>query len=1607
MNSSFKQYFATGLHYAANQRKVFAATVMVCATTVLVAGLPPASWDWPVNGQLWVKCIVATNAGGQVSQVLAVDTDGSTLGLLPAQLALRCRPGSTKWADAQAWDIPVMRFGNWRFQVVDSQGTVLADSSATETLRVPVTNLWTTILPNGPSEAGVAVNVLPLTMATVATGPAELKPLLDDFLAVHPVSLSVTGEVKFHVLLPPGVAVQVAQTTIVESLIVEAGASLQTATGKLVTVRTLLDNHGTIAGVVEPQVDWLETSLNANGAVDHTARTDARMRNWYDNRELVRSPSLTYSTLLQVSSAQLPPMVDDKPDRWLRRILDLQSGQPVSAEQQPAIMLMAGQFVGDMPGTYWARWGRYARMPESETDPARLRLDPDTRFLTRAITNLQVYGQFVDSTVPTRFLGTLESQGVIEVENPLEIRGALVNHGDLHIRRALIALADNPKDNHYETGWLRLQGPALSVLGGHVLLEHASASLEFGDQTKAVAENLQITGQGTVNLRFLDGNVRLGQSGDSFTLLGELDYGQMQIGPAVQIQLTEGGFYNGGTLDITGAGTRLGSPGWLGANNHDMRTTISGRGKLQVRDGALLELVAGYHQPDYWRRWSVVVENDLLVGADGTLHTAPYTGVGGSSDSPVEIRGTLINQGQMNLDRTLWVSGFMESTGRIQVAGAELILQGGHTNRLGGTLSLAQANLRTTAGTTIMADGLQVSGTGTFDTSLCVGTVTLSGSNSAFTLTPTIGADARLLVGDGIRCHVPEAGLTNNGLIDLSGAGTTLWTPNWLGAANHDMRTAIYGRGTLQVRDGAVLEFTSGYHQPDYWRRWSVVVENDVVVGSGGTLHTVPYAGFAGSSDSPVEIHGTLVNQGRLILDRTLLVSGNIQNSGRMEVNAPLTTTNRLVNRGELVLNAPLTSPDIVSEGGSMRVSQLTIGPGQMFSGDVTITGDLLNQGLLSPGNPCGLIEVTGGYHQTGSLLAEISRVAGQKYDRLIADGAIQVGGQLQIQVRPDASFQVGAVFDIIQGASVAGVFDTVLLPSENEAPIFALSYGTNYVRLTALQQIPPVPPAITHPPTNQMVTAGMPVTFSVSASGSPPLFYQWRMNGTNLAHATNDTLVISNVQASQVGGYTVVVTNHYGSTTSDVVMLTLTAPVILLHPQSLVRHIGQPAALEVQAVGDRPLSYRWTKNGVPVAGASNAVYAIHSVSVSQAGKYQVIVTNVMGSATSALAILTVDGVKPSLTILKPLPNARVSNDTVLVTGKVADTGGPLAGVYYQVNNAPWQTAGGTTNWQTTVTNLLAGTNLIRVYAKDTAENYSLTNTLKVNYVVTNLLLVLNGGTGLGKVTPYTNSLLEVGKNYSLTAAPLTGSLFSNWVCGGVVLTNKAVLQYTLRSNTTLVANFVTNAYLSRKGDYAGLFCPSTDVSMADWTNSGAVKLTVTDKGTFTGQLTYQGKGYPLSGALGLGGMTNLVILRGKDPALQVGLSLELSAGGGITGGVNQSTNWVSALWADLVWKKAVKTNYVVTVASEPDGTQIGTLSLAVQPSGAVTLTGSLTNNTKLMGSLPLTTKNRVVMYQTLYSGNGMWLGYMSLTGTNGGVAHWQKVGNPQGFSVNTRLTLR
>jgi len=80
--------------------------------------------------------------------------------------------------------------------------------------------------------------------------------------------------------------------------------------------------------------------------------------------------------------------------------------------------------------------------------------------------------------------------------------------------------------------------------------------------------------------------------------------------------------------------------------------------------------------------------------------------------------------------------------------------------------------------------------------------------------------------------------------------------------------------------------------------------------------------------------------------------------------------------------------------------------------------------------------------------------------------------------------------------------------------------------------------PVITLSPTNQTVALGSNVTFFSSATGDPPLAFQWRFNATNIAGATSSAFTLANVQPANGGSYTVTVSNRSGVVTSGEAIL-------------------------------------------------------------------------------------------------------------------------------------------------------------------------------------------------------------------------------------------------------------------------------------------------------------------------------------------------------------------------------------------------------------------------------------------------------------------------------------
>ncbi len=169
---------------------------------------------------------------------------------------------------------------------------------------------------------------------------------------------------------------------------------------------------------------------------------------------------------------------------------------------------------------------------------------------------------------------------------------------------------------------------------------------------------------------------------------------------------------------------------------------------------------------------------------------------------------------------------------------------------------------------------------------------------------------------------------------------------------------------------------------------------------------------------------------------------------------------------------------------------------------------------------------------------------------------------------------------------------------------------------------------AITTQPSNQEVSIGANVTFSVIADGSEPISYQLKKNGVDIEGATSSTLEITNVQEGDAGSYTVVVTDASGSVTSDPAVLTIESvgegPSISVHPSSQIVELGGSATLSVTATGDGTLEYQWYKDNIVVEGATSASLALSNLEAGDLGTYYVVVSNTVGTINSNPATLSV-----------------------------------------------------------------------------------------------------------------------------------------------------------------------------------------------------------------------------------------------------------------------------------------------------------------------------------------------------------------------------------------------
>jgi len=191
----------------------------------------------------------------------------------------------------------------------------------------------------------------------------------------------------------------------------------------------------------------------------------------------------------------------------------------------------------------------------------------------------------------------------------------------------------------------------------------------------------------------------------------------------------------------------------------------------------------------------------------------------------------------------------------------------------------------------------------------------------------------------------------------------------------------------------------------------------------------------------------------------------------------------------------------------------------------------------------------------------------------------------------------------------------------------------------------------------------------AVDASGN--LFIADRNNDVIREVLQREGILSFDISPASAGSYEVIVTSPYGSVTSSVAKVTvLFPPSIINQPTNVATAIGTTASFSVVATGPQPLSYAWYFDRTNlVDGATNSNLALANVSLNQAGGYTVVITNLNGSVTSAIATLSFE--YPPIITVQPASQTNVAGATTILSVAVSPN---FSGPY----NYQWQLNGTT-----------------------------------------------------------------------------------------------------------------------------------------------------------------------------------------------------------------------------------------------------------------------------------------------------------------------------------------
>jgi T5SS/PEP-CTERM-associated repeat protein len=347
----------------------------------------------------------------------------------------------------------------------------------------------------------------------------------------------------------------------------------------------------------------------------------------------------------------------------------------------------------------------------------------------------------------------------------------------------------------------------------------------------------------------------------------------------------------------------------------------------------------------------------------------------------------------------------------------------------------------------------------------------------------------------------------DNGIGQMIVSNATVSLGN-MSVARHDG-----SHGTLIVQTNGFIQFT-----------------DDLSIGrfSGATGAVVVAGGHLEVVDHPIWV-------GREGVGQLVVSNGLVQALG---LNVAAVATNTASGTASFTGGSMVLSSNLLVGSESNSIAQLFV-----YGGDITVTNSSASATLDIFSGTCRL---DGGTLTVDRLL--VPRSAGQL---VLSGGTLRTKGSVVSNGLP---FMVGdgnnaATLELLGGTHSFGHGLVISSNATLKGCGTIIGNVTNYGAIATNCGVATMRPSITMQPQTVTVPAGGTATFSVTASGDPPLSYQWRRNDADLAGKTDSTLTLINVQTTNAGIYVVVVRNSAGSVTSSNALLRVLVPPAIINP--------------------------------------------------------------------------------------------------------------------------------------------------------------------------------------------------------------------------------------------------------------------------------------------------------------------------------------------------------------------------------------------------------------------------------------------------------------------------